>query len=41
MKTPTSKTFASQAFGTTAEYYVTAVNIAGESTASNTLTVEA
>lgn len=41
VKTPTSKLFTSQAFGTTVQYYVTAVNVAGESTASNTLTVEA
>jgi hypothetical protein len=40
VKTPTSKTFAAQALDTTVQYYVTAVNIAGESAASNTLTVE-
>jgi hypothetical protein len=39
-KEPTSKLFTAQAFGQEVGYYVTALNVAGEGTASNTLWIE-
>jgi hypothetical protein len=39
-KEPTSRVFSAQALGQTVGYYVTAVNVAGEGAASNTLWIE-